>query len=100
MNAVCNRKCDIQEMIIPFFIGIGNAEEKYLRSFCNEFQEGVLKAKHEGEELVDGVYLTFSNIARAVATGIARSITLAQTSQTLLDFVGATILLAVKNVKR
>ena len=100
MNAVCNRACDINEMIIPFFIGIGKAEEKYLRSFCEEFQEGVLKARHEGEELVDGVYLTFSNIARAVATGIARSITLTQTSRMLLDTIGAYILLALNPVKR
>lgn len=85
MNSVCNRKSSIEDLIIPFFIGIGNAEEDYLRSFCREFQAGVQLARQNGEPLTNGEYLTFSNITEQIAQAIAQSITLRESSDKLLS---------------
>lgn len=98
MNSVCNRNCDIKSMIIPFFIGIGNADENYLRSFCREFQEGVQLARKKGMQLVQNEYQTFADTFEQIAMAIANSITLNQPAGKLLEDLTKTIRI-LKNVR-
>ena len=91
MNNICSVKSHIDDLIIPFFVGIGNAEEAYLRSFCNAFKNSVQLARQEGEKPVNGKFLTFSNIAEQIAKAIAQSITLRESSQLLLSKIDTII---------
>lgn len=78
INTVCNPSQDINDLIIPFFIGVGEAEQNYLRSFCEHFPSGILMVDSQDSRL------TFSNIFGAIARAIAQSVNMSYTSEKLL----------------
>ena len=85
INNVCNLEQSINDLIIPFFIGIGDAEGEYLRNYCTKFSRGVI--------MVDGRddNLTFTNIFKHIAKAIAQSIVMQNTSKALINTLTETI---------
>lgn len=87
ISRICSPDVSIREMIVPFFIGIGDADEAYLKSFCRDFEEGVLMVESD-----DSDYLEFSDIAEKVAKAIADSLVMQKTSRELLKKLKKTII--------
>lgn len=90
-NHVCSKDTSIKEMIIPFFIGVGDAKKDYLSSFCKAFPEGVQMVREKDEQLINGEYLSFANIFECLAQAIAKSIVMNSSSENLLNQLTAII---------
>lgn len=79
INRVCNREKNINELIVPFFIGIGDAQKSYLERYSKNFPMGVIMVDNRLDNL------TFSSIFSHIAEAIAQSLVMQNTSGALLN---------------
>ena len=79
IESVCDPRLDVKDLVVPFFVGVGDAKADYLRRFSKHFPEGVLMVNGANDRLA------FEAIFKPIAQCIAQSMNMSGSTCDLLE---------------